>query len=939
MMYFSSREKVFSGYRAVVLWLSVLLFSWVSLMGSVWLELRAVEGVFNDRAGEIHRTLTQRISSLETVLTSMVGLYHSSDFLGIAEQTSFSQEMLKAYPFICGILHMTRIPDERREEFELEMREQGFVSFALMNDRQLSGLQVSSDNYYLPVSFIEPMDPRSANLLGYDLTQQPGTSAALQQSIKSGDIATFGPININSTGNTQYFVLKPVYLGRYPPKKVHERLDMFSGMAVLRINLERFIEGLVGADLQFEVSLLPAAGSEQVQEDGLLSHMSKSYIARLAVDLSTFKYRHEVEIYGTDFELMVTQRMRADVVDWWKVTAIWMLSLLILGLTIGVYRNNRIAQLKEDEANAAIAAEDERFSHVIDTAFDAVITADADCMILSWNQQAVEVFGYQEADVLGLHLLQLILTHRSLIEATEALEPMFKGSNDHPTGIRLEVEGRDKGSRKFPLDLAISCSRIGEMFTLSVFARDITERKQWDEKIRTLAYSDSLTKLPNRQAFKEQVTRAIKVAKRHQRVGAVLYLDLDEFKRINDTLGHDIGDMLLKNVTNRLEGQLRETDTVEVNFEEDVECRSIARLGGDEFTVLLEDIQKPEVAAVVAKRVQDAIARSYNLNGHEVYVTPSIGIAIFPRDGHDVEELLKNADTAMYHAKAVGKNNFQFYSEQMNVLATTRLKLEGKLRKALTCNEMELFYQPQIDLSTGEIVSAEALLRWDEPELGMVSPVEFIPIAEETGMIIDLGEWVLNEACRQNKEWQEAGYSPIRIAVNLSSMQFIQRDLSVKVAKALKNSRLNPKYLELEITESIIMRNVNETITTLNDFKEMGISISVDDFGTGYSSLSYLKRFPLDNLKIDRTFVKDIPDNEDDVTITSAIIALAQSLGLGVVAEGVETKSQLQFLEQHGCEMAQGYLFSKPLPAEQLVDLLSHQNGSGAMGITLSGNS
>ncbi|PVV22352.1 MAG: hypothetical protein B6D79_13170 [gamma proteobacterium symbiont of Ctena orbiculata] len=516
---------------------------------------------------------------------------------------------------------------------------------------------------------------------------------------------------------------------------------------------------------------------------------------------------------------------------------------------------------------------------------------------------------------------------------------MFKGSKDHPTGVRLEVEGRDNNSRKFPLDLAISCSRIGEMFTLSVFARDITERKQWDEKIRMLAYSDSLTKLPNRQAFKEQVTRAIKVAKRHQRVGAILYLDLDEFKRINDTLGHDIGDMLLKNITNRLEGQLRETDLVGANYGDETECRNIARLGGDEFTVLLEDIQKPEVAALVAKRVQDAIARSYNLNGHEVYITPSIGIAIFPRDGHDVEELLKNADTAMYHAKAVGKNNYQFYSEQMNVLATTRLKLEGKLRKALTCNEMELFYQPQIDLATGEIVSAEALLRWDEPELGMVSPVEFIPIAEETGMIIELGEWVLLEACRQNKEWQDAGYNPIRIAVNLSSMQFIQRDLSATVAMALKNTRLNPKYLELEITESVIMRNVNETITTLNDFKEMGISISVDDFGTGYSSLNYLKRFPLDNLKVDRTFVKDIPDNEDDVTITSAIIALAQSLGLGVVAEGVETESQLQFLEQQGCEMAQGYLFSRPLPAEQLVSMLSLTNQSERVGVTLNGNS
>ncbi|MES9972210.1 MAG: CHASE domain-containing protein, partial [Candidatus Thiodiazotropha sp.] len=382
MMYFNSREKVFTGYRAVVLWLLVLLFSWISLIMSIWVEIRAVDSDFNDRAGEVHRTLTQRISSLETVLTSLVGLYHSSDFLGIAEQTSFSQEMLKAYPFICGIMHMTRIPVERREDFEAQMREQGFVSFKLINDKRLNGMQVGHDNYYLPVSFIEPMDPRSANLLGYDLMRQPGAFEKLQKSIKSGDIVTFGPIDANRSEKIQYFVLKPVYLGRYPPKRIHERLDMFSGMAVLSIELGQFINELTDSGVQFDISLLPVAGNDELTKGGILSQLSKSSIAKLAVDLSTLKYSKRIEVYGTDFELSVTQRMRANVIDWWKVAAIWMLSLLILGLAIGVYRNKRIAQLKEDEANAAIAAEDERFSHVIDTAFDAVITADANCMIL-----------------------------------------------------------------------------------------------------------------------------------------------------------------------------------------------------------------------------------------------------------------------------------------------------------------------------------------------------------------------------------------------------------------------------------------------------------------------------------------------------------------------------------------------------------------------------
>jgi diguanylate cyclase (GGDEF)-like protein/PAS domain S-box-containing protein len=933
MMNSNLNTRVLKGYRAVVLWCVVFVYTLISLSLSIWFELHTEEKKFTDRAGEIHRTLDQRISSMETVLTSLVGLYHASDFLVIAEQTSFSQEMLKAYPFISSILQVTKIPDQQREEFEDQMREQGFVSFELKKGSNLNTAPVDPDSYYLPVSFIEPMDPLSANLLGYDFARLSGAFQNLQQSIKTGEIITLGPVEISSSGNTQYFVLKPVYLGRYPPKEVHDRFEMFTGMAGLCIELERLLDSLVDSNTQYNLSLEAVEELNQKGHSGIKVGISNSDLARFVVELSTFKYRQRINVYGIEFDLLIDQRIRSEAVDWWNILAVWMWSLLILFLAIAVYRIKRSAQFKEEEAKAVIAAEDERFSHVIDSAFDAVITTDENCMILSWNQQAEEVFGYKVEDVVGLHLLQLILDHKSLINVTDALVPMIKETKDHPNRIRLEVEGRDKSGRKFPLDMAISCSRIGGIFTLSLFARDITERKQWDEKIHTLAYSDSLTKLPNRQAFKEQVTRAIKLAKRHQRVGAVLYLDLDEFKRINDTLGHDIGDLLLQHVTQRLDSQLRKTDLIECRYDVKETYRNLARLGGDEFTVLLEDIQRQEVAASVAKRVQEAIARSYNLNGHEVYITPSIGIALFPRDGQDVEELLKNADTAMYHAKAVGKNNFQFYSEQMNILATTRLKLEGKLRKALACDEMELFYQPQVNLASGKIVSVEALLRWNEAELGMVSPAEFIPIAEETGMIIELGEWVLKEACRQNKEWQDAGYHPIRVAVNLSSMQFIQRDLTIRVAKALKRAGLSPGYLELEITESVIMRNVNETIATLNDFKNMGISISVDDFGTGYSSLNYLKRFPLDNLKVDRAFVKDIPDNEDDVTITSAIIALAQSLGLGVVAEGVETKSQLAFLEQQGCEMAQGYLFSKPLPADELVAMLSHQNNDQAVSL------
>jgi diguanylate cyclase (GGDEF)-like protein len=504
---------------------------------------------------------------------------------------------------------------------------------------------------------------------------------------------------------------------------------------------------------------------------------------------------------------------------------------------------------------------------------------------------------------------------------------MLDPNCQEPNNIHLETEGKDINHRKFALELVISSTNIGKLFILSVFARDVTERQRWNEKVRNLAYFDHLTKLPNRQSFKEHVGMAVNAAKRHNKRCAILYLDLDEFKRINDTLGHERGDLLLVGVSDRLVECLRGSDIVGcsgVPFEHE---RCIARLGGDEFTVLLDDVDSPEAIGVITDMVITSIAGIYDLNGHEVYVTTSIGIAIYPDDGGDVEALLKNADTAMYHAKSVGKNNYQFYTSKMNTLVASRLKLEGELRKALCEKEFKLYYQPQIDLVTRKIVSAEALLRFSRPELSEIPILDLIQIAEETGMIIDLGEWVFNEACRQNSEWQDAGYPHMRVSVNLSNMQFLQHDLNDRIESALKRHKLSPEYLGLEITESTVMQNVDDTINALTAFKRMGMSISIDDFGTGHSSLSHLKRLPLDTLKIDRSFIKDTPNNHDDTIITSAIIAMAHRLNLEIVAEGIETEVQRDYLQQQGCQMGQGFLFSKPLPPEMFSELIDSNIG------------
>jgi diguanylate cyclase (GGDEF)-like protein len=443
---------------------------------------------------------------------------------------------------------------------------------------------------------------------------------------------------------------------------------------------------------------------------------------------------------------------------------------------------------------------------------------------------------------------------------------------------------------------------------------DIEERKQVERSIRHMAHHDSLTGLPNRALFRDRLIHAMAQADRYQQKLGVMFLDLDRFKAINDTLGHNVGDQLLRIAGERLRTCVRDCDTV-------------SRLGGDEFTVIVEDIADARTASIVAQKIIDTFMQPFNLHGHEVFVTTSIGITIYPDDDEHADNLLRNADAAMYRAKECGRNNFQFYVADMNVRARERLMLENSLRRALVRDEFMVYYQPRVDLQSGRVIGAEALLRWRHPELGMVPPSEFIPILEETGMIIPVGEWVLREACRQNRSWQAKGLPPIRVAVNLSARQFVQKDLASTVEDALEEAGLSPAYLELEITEELLLEHNHANTVTLNRLRDLGVHISIDDFGTGYSSLSYLKRLPINTLKIDRSFVRDITRDSDGAAIASAIIAMACSLRLNVLAEGVETDEQLSFLRAQGCNEIQGYSFSHPLPPEEFEKLLRDGRG------------
>ena len=559
----------------------------------------------------------------------------------------------------------------------------------------------------------------------------------------------------------------------------------------------------------------------------------------------------------------------------------------------------------------ALYVEKERAVVTLNSIGDAVLCTNISGHITYLNLAAEAMTGWGREEAIGRPLAKVfrIIDGSTRDTARDPMEMAIEQNRTVGLTVNCVLIRRDGFESAIEDSAAPIHNRAGRVTGAVIVFHDVSTARAMSSQMTHLAQHDPVTNLPNRLLLSDRITQSIALARRQDRSIAVIFLDLDRFKYINDSLGHAVGDQLLQSVSKRLLAGVRGSDTV-------------SRLGGDEFVILLSEIAHAEDAATSATKILRSLSAPHLIGGQDVEIDGSIGISIYPDDGLDAETLIKNADTAMYHAKQNGRNNFEFFRADMNLEAVERQSLEGSLRRALKREEFLLHYQPKVNLDTGEITGVEALIRWQRPDRGLVSPSEFVPAAEECGLIIQIGRWVLREACRQAREWQVTGLPFKRISVNVSAPEFRAKTFIDGIRTVLRETGLDARYLDIELTEGVLMEDAKSTVAVLQELKLIGIHLAVDDFGTGYSSLSYLQQFPIDVLKIDKSFVQQISGDPNDSAIVSAIIDMGRNLKQRVIAEGIETQEQLEFLRTHHCEEGQGYLFSRPVAAAQLADLL-----------------
>ena len=891
---------------------------------------------FRQRAAVRIAALTRGVNDAVQVAKIINQYVVSSGAISRAQFQQFSQPLLQHYPYIQAFNIHLQLAGPDRPAYEAMMRQQ-FPGFEI---RELVGgtsQPASRREAYNVVDFIEPMQGNEP-AFGLDVFRNVQVAGALDRALETGQAAATQMVRL-AQAPRGFLVLVPLYRPGMPVDTPAQRRQALLGDTAVVLKADGLMEKILGGNgllamPGFDTSVYATDHVDPAQlafsRAGPTPVPSRLNALRWLPRDDTFIEQAQLDVAGVKWTVVVRSRA-----GWSSVPDTGSTLALVVGLFFSLaaaayiqaqaLRAGRIQQLVDQrtqqlsQANELltkdIAARELAESalklrqRAIEASANAIliINTNAAGFTIDYVNPAFErISGYSAADALGRAVN--FLCNGDLAQG--GLRELEAAAAEQREGHAILRTYRKDGTL-FWSDIYMAPVRDeqGNVNHFVIAHYDITERKRHEAELEFRTNRDPLTGLANRNLLRDRLAQSLAFAMRHGHPVWVVFVDLDRFKFVNDTLGHLAGDELLKKVAERLQGAVRETDTV-------------ARLGGDEFVLLLPERSDVALSTIAVQRVMDAIARPVTIEGHEFFLTCSIGVSAFPADGDDVETLIKHADIAMYRAKETGRNNFQFYTAAMNQQALERLHLEGDLRTALERNEFLLHYQPQVDLRSGRIVGMEALLRWQHPRLGMVPPLRFIGLAEETGLIVPIGAWVLRTACEQVKAWQSQGLGYLRVSVNLSARQFNQHDLTQSIADVLQETGLEPQYLEIELTESMVMTDVDHTVGILRDLKALGVQMSIDDFGTGYSSLSYLKRFPIDVLKIDQSFVRDITLDPDDAAIVTTIISLAHNLRLNLIAEGVETEAQLQYLQRHGCDEIQGYYFSRPVPAEAFAELI-----------------
>jgi diguanylate cyclase (GGDEF)-like protein/PAS domain S-box-containing protein len=812
--------------------------------------------------------------------------------LSTEDFSNLAHGYLDQRPELLSMAWLTPVAGSERDAFEGWAREHAAPDFVI-RDRDRDGRLTPApqrDRYFVP-TFIEPLEARRA-YLGLDFLRNDERRAALERAVQSGQPTATPPLLLHPRlASPGLLLLQTVY----PNNNRHQAIGSLLISMQFEANLNQALKRS-----EFNHFLLRFEDTD----DDSPRRVVQDSLRRPAQDGD---FQRQLHFGGRIYELTLapTPAYLQQQRGWqsWTVLTCGLLLTGLLGALMMLISGERARiQAQVKDSTARLREREARLQAILNKAADAILTIGGDGVVLSANAAAGRLFGYAAERMTSLHLERLIPVGVGEADGLDAagLLRMIACGVTH----EYELAGWRHDGSEFPLAMSVSEVELPDEHLFVVILHDLTEQQMAQERIHRLAHNDTLTGLANRLSLNLRLEQLLAQTRRVNGTAAVLFIDLDHFKKINDTHGHQTGDLLLIAVSQRLQELLREVDT-------------IARLGGDEFIVVTSGSVTPDEASNIAVRIVDALTAPYHLQGKTVHSGASVGVAMFPSDGEDGSTLMRHADTAMYAAKSQGRGNFQFFSAEMNSATHERLLLENRLWQALEQEEFELYLQPQIELSTQRIIGAEALLRWHHPELGMVGPDRFIPIAEESGLILPLGDWVLQRACALLASWRAPGLAHLRLAVNLSARQCHGPGLLPHLDRLLDSQGIDPALLELEITESAAMQDPERSRALLIELRSRGIKVAIDDFGTGYSSLSYLKLFEIDRIKIDRGFVKDIESDPNDAVIVAATIALAHSLGLGVVAEGVETVAQRDFLRAKHCDEAQGYLFARPMPAAQ----------------------